>query len=385
MEAFWKFKKYFTIVEAVALLLFLKHVSNNKAAESNNEIKSDNKQKSNNELKSNNEFKMECYVSKYSGFCFGVTSAVKAAYTNLETPLSDKSLYMYGEIINNPVVISELQNQGIKLINNIDEVEHPVNSKVLIRAHGVPEHTIDSLKRKGASVIDKTCPRVKNVHRVVRKAAAEDYDVILVGDSEHPEIIGTIGWCKTRVTLIENLEHAKQIMPDYVATSDVTYMVSQTTYNSKSYEEIVTYCSSLLPSIKHHYTICNVTSDRQTEIRELAKGADFVLIVGGKASANSTELFTIASEYCPKTQHVESEADIDISMITGVSTLVICSGASTPDTSIEACVKVVETACHQKGVGFELINLKTKQKNIEQKATQTTQASAGAASATAAL
>jgi len=305
---------------------------------------------------------MKCYVSKYSGFCFGVTSAVHAANENLKTPLFNKTLYMYGEIINNPVVISGLQDKGVRLIHDIDDVEQPLNSKVLIRAHGVPEHTIDSLKRKGTEVIDKTCPKVKFVHKMVRKAAEQDYDVMLVGDSKHPEIIGTIGWSKTRITLIANLAHAKQIMPDYVPSSAVTYMVAQTTYNSKRYEEIVRYCSSVVPSIKHHYTICNVTSDRQTEMRELAKHADCLLIVGGKASANSTELFKIASEYCKKTQHVESEADIDISMIDGVSTLVICSGASTPDSSIDACVEVLKTACLQNGVDFELNNLKTNQK-----------------------
>ena len=305
---------------------------------------------------------MKCYISKYSGFCFGVTSAVQAANDNVGTSVFNKTLYMYGEIINNPVVISELRNKGVRLIHDIDDVEQPLDSKVLIRAHGVPEHTINSLKRRGAEVVDKTCPKVKIVHKIVRKAAADGCDVILVGDSKHPEIIGTIGWSKSRITLIENLEHATQIMPDYVPSSAVTYMVSQTTYNSERYEEIVTYCSRLVTSIKPHYTICNVTSNRQTEMRELAKYADCLLIVGGKASANSTELFTIASEYCEKTQHVESEADIDISMIEGVSTLVICSGASTPDSSIEACVEVLKAACRQNRIDFELINLKTNQK-----------------------
>jgi len=317
--------------------------------------------KQSSQQKSRQKNKMKCYVSKHSGFCFGVTAAVRAAYDNIETPLSNKSLYMYGEIINNPGVISELQNQGVKLIRYIDEVEQPADSKVLIRAHGVPRRTIDSLKRKGVDVIDKTCPKVKNVHRVMQKAAAEGCDVILVGDSKHPEIIGTIGWCESRITLIEDLEHAKKIMPNYIPNSTVTYIASQTTYNSKCYEEIVTYCTSLLPSIKPHYTICNVTSERQAELRELAKDADCVLIVGGKISANSTELFTIASEYCLKTQHVESEADLEIWMIDGVSKLVICSGASTPDSSIEACIEAIEKACQQRRIDFELINLKTKQ------------------------
>lgn len=291
---------------------------------------------------------MKCIIPKYSGFCFGVSLAVDAAYENL-----DGHTYMLGEVVHNPSVVKDLQSKGLKLVNSIEEItETDVN--VLIRAHGVSEKVINELHKRGLGVIDKTCPKVKKVHDIVVDASRRGLDIIVVGTPNHPEIVGTIGWSSTKTVLVYNLEDAKKIIPNTDFSRKGVCMVAQTTYNKRIYEEIYTYCSKIIPNIEFHNTICNATANRQYEIRELAKKSDAILVIGGKTSSNVTKLYEIASEYCHNTQHVETAEQIDVDKLANVDTLVIASGASTPEDSIQKAIQVVKGYCDLNGISFKM-------------------------------
>lgn len=294
---------------------------------------------------------MKCYISKYSGFCFGVSMAVKSAYENI-----GENLCILGDVVHNPVVITDLKNKGAKIINELNEISNS-DKKVLIRAHGVPKRVIDLLTKRNVEIIDKTCPKVKKVHEIVQDASARGLDVIIVGNPKHPEIIGTSGWSHSDPIIIEDIEWAEKIIPQAKISSKGVCMVAQTTYNVKSYNEIYQYCSALMNKIEFHNTICNDTVDRQQEVRELAQKVDCVVIIGGKASSNSTKLYAIAREYCKNTQYIETESEINLSGIQNSSSIAICSGASTPQSSINATIESIKTYCKEHNMYFELIQV----------------------------
>jgi len=292
---------------------------------------------------------MKCVIPKYSGFCFGVSLAVNAAYEN-----TDGIAYMYGEIVHNPVVVNDLQAKGVRLVHSIHEIPSNEKARVLVRAHGVPESTISEISQRGLEVIDKTCPRVKKVHNIVLEASNKGLDIIVVGTQDHPEIAGIIGWAKTKTVLLHCLEQAKEIIPHTFFSKKGVCMVSQTTHNKKKYIEIYEYCSSIIPNIEFHNTICDATSKRQNEVRELAKISDAFIVVGGKTSSNVTKLYEIALEYCANTQYIESAGELDLAKLTDINTLIIVGGASTPNSSVEEVIDIIRSFCNGEQIPFEI-------------------------------
>ncbi|HCC07217.1 MAG TPA: 4-hydroxy-3-methylbut-2-enyl diphosphate reductase [Clostridiales bacterium] len=295
---------------------------------------------------------MKFYVSKYCGFCFGVSLAVKAAYDNLG---GSKKLLMYGDVVHNHVVIQDLESAGAKVIDDISEIDEYDSAKVLIRAHGVSRKEIFDLRRKNIEVIDKTCPKVKKVHDIVEAASEKGLDILIVGNSNHPEIVGIVGWSSTKVVVIKDLEDAKDKIPATKFSENGVCIVVQTTFNSKNLEGIYEYCNQHIPNIEFHNTICNATANRQDEIRELAQKVEFVIIVGGKTSSNSIKLYEIASDYCNYTQHIETEDEIDFSIVDKVSSITLSSGSSTPDSSINATVAAIQEYCKKNNVSVEMM------------------------------
>lgn len=293
------------------------------------------------------------YVSKYCGFCFGVSLAVKSAYDESK----DDKLYMYGEVVHNPIVIKNLTEKNVSIIHNTEEVSKILSPKVLIRAHGVSESTIKSLEKYSAKIIDKTCPKVKRVHNIVSKSHKENKKIIIVGNPSHPEIIGINGWCNCLATIIKNIDHAKEIISS-LNPSDTFCMVSQTTFNYEKYLEIYKFLIKYLKNIEFYNTICNDTSNRQKEIINLSKKVDMVIIVGGKNSSNSTKLFEIAKENCKYAQHIETKNDLDFSKLDLISTFAICSGASTPIESIKMVIDCIIKYNKKNSIQTEIINLK---------------------------
>ncbi|MCD7837158.1 MAG: 4-hydroxy-3-methylbut-2-enyl diphosphate reductase, partial [Lachnospiraceae bacterium] len=162
---------------------------------------------------------MEVKLAECAGFCFGVKRAVDTVYEQLET---GKTIYTYGPIVHNEEVVSDLEERGVRVIENRDELlsldadedgAERVKAAVIIRAHGVPKEIYDILDTKGIECIDATCPFVKKIHRIVQRESEAGKHIIIVGDPKHPEVEGIMGWCSGRVSVIETPEDAEAFKP----------------------------------------------------------------------------------------------------------------------------------------------------------------------------
>lgn len=276
---------------------------------------------------------MKIYTCKYAGLCSGAKSAVDVAYKNL-----NENLYMYGEVLHNPTVISELKTKGAKIVNSINEIKYLKDKNdilLLIRAHGVPKSVIDQLKENDIKFIDKTCTEVKKIHDIVHEQSKKGSEIIIVGNKQHPEVIGIAGWSVKDPIIIANINEAMNIIPSLEKELKSYCIVVQTTYNRKKYDEIIKYCKKYLKTAEYFNTICSDTESRQFEIRDLSKQADVVIVIGGKSSSNSNKLYKIALENCKNVQFIETYRELDFTNITIDSFIVIASGASTPESAIK--------------------------------------------------
>ena len=272
---------------------------------------------------------MKVIVGKRAGFCYGVGRAVAGAKEELE---NNTEVYCLGDIVHNENVIKSLK--GLKIIDDIKEAK----GKAIIRAHGVAKEVYQEAKKLGIELIDLTCPGVIKVHKIVEEYCKRGFFIILMGKSNHPEIIGTKSLCGENVAIIykeEDIEEA--IHKVEISNINNILITAQTTYNSRIFDEFAKIVKSRLTNknVEVKKTICNDTESKQRETEEIAKEVDFMIIIGGKTSANSNKLFDIASEYCKNTIFVSSADEIDLNYIKDVALVGIMAGASTSDRDIE--------------------------------------------------
>ncbi|MCL2427365.1 MAG: 4-hydroxy-3-methylbut-2-enyl diphosphate reductase [Oscillospiraceae bacterium] len=273
---------------------------------------------------------MDITISKYAGFCFGVALAVSEAYE-----CKAQNLYLLGDVVHNPVVIGDLKNRGRKIVESFDEIQNKADSTVLIRAHGVGKNVIDDIRSSGASVIDKTCPKVKKVHKIVEEASKNGNKIIIIGKIDHPEVLGIKGWGESEPIIIDEIEQAEGFFPSAEWESAGVCVVVQTTYNKVKYQEIVNVLLQKISNIKFNDTICEDTGSRQKEIAHFASISDAVVVVGGKNSSNSVKLFEISKGIRNNTCHIEKADELDMSTLRKCRNVFVTSGASTPQNSID--------------------------------------------------
>ncbi len=264
-------------------------------------------------------------LPKMSGFCYGVSLAVKAAGVALS---SGKELFMYGEIVHNPTVNSDLVAKGGIIIDSIDKLpcrsDASRNAAVLIRAHGIPRCEYMKIKECGIEVIDMTCPKVRNVHNIVSDAESRGKRITVIGDPNHPEVVGIVGQCMGQVDVIQRVEDAEKL-----SNMSDRAVVSQTTFNTRCFEKISQILKDRSDDIEIYNTICPATELRQNEVSRLSGKADLTIVVGGKKSSNSRKLYEIASENCDCCM-IESLEELDMKLLEGKEKLLLCGGSSTP-------------------------------------------------------
>ncbi len=297
---------------------------------------------------------MKYIIPKYSGFCSGVSVAVKAAYSIV----GDHS-YMYGDVVHNPTVVRDLELRGLRRIHEIREIRETdgeAQARVLIRAHGAPRAVLDELHARGVEIVDKTCVNVKKIHRLVQEASARGLDAIVVGTPNHPEVEGIVGWITTNSVVIHSLDDAKRIIPGRSFSPKGVFMVSQTTFNQEKFHEIYEYCASVIHELEFYDTICNVTANRQAEARRLAQKADGCIVIGGRSSSNVNKLYEIFRETCANVQLIESAEELDTEAIRDTELLVITGGASTPERCIDEVIRRIGDYCAECGKDFERVD-----------------------------
>ena len=276
---------------------------------------------------------MKITIGKTSGFCNGVQNTIKKA----DKALGNEKVYCLGEIVHNERVIHELEANGMITINKIEDA--PNNSKVIIRAHGELKETYDRAKEKNLEILDLTCGKIKAI-RVKISKKLEDHYIIIIGKKNHPESLGVLSFSGDNSNIIEDKEDINEII-DKVNNSllNKIYIVSQTTFNSDKFDELISIIKNkTTKEVIVDKTICDATSKRQNETRELSKIVDTMIIVGGKKSSNTKELEIIAKENCDNVILIQEKNDLNNNQIVGEH-IGIMAGASTPTILVEEIIE----------------------------------------------
>lgn len=236
---------------------------------------------------------------------------------------STEPVYTCGPLIHNPQAVAHLQQHGVA---TVDDWQGVGNGTIIIRAHGMPNGSIEKIRAQGLGAVDATCPHVVTSQRQIKKYSEKGYFVYIIGDPRHPEILSLQSFASGNHRLIADYADAETEQPPARIM-----IIAQTTYNAAEFNKIAQLLKSRASEAVICDSICLATSERQEEIKRLASDADAVVIVGGKSSANTRRLAEIARALCPRTFHVETEAELDRQDFAGVNRLVVSAGASTPD------------------------------------------------------
>ena len=283
---------------------------------------------------------VEIIVAPNAGFCFGVKRAVKLAEESSAFNREGRRVYTLGPIIHNPQEVGRLKGMGVK---PLEEETLSEGDAIIVRSHGIPPDKERELRERGLKVIDATCPYVKAVHEAVCKLAEEGYFIVLIGEKDHPEVIGTLGYlkeCRGEGIVVENMEDVKEALKH-----ERVGIVSQTTQSEKFFKEVVGEIALWAKEIKVINTICNATSVRQEDVYQLAPQVDVMIIIGGKNSGNTRRLYNISKSLNENSYHIETADELREEWFEGVKRVGITAGASTPDWIIEEVRSKIKEIC----------------------------------------
>lgn len=271
---------------------------------------------------------MKVIKAEKMGFCFGVKRAIEKAEQALK---KESKINTFGALIHNSQFVEKLKKEGVGIVEDVQDIEP--GTTVIVRAHGLPPKTMKDIEKKGAAIIDATCPKVLNIQRLAKRLESNGKNVIIVGNSSHPEIIGIMGNLESGI-VVRELEEVDRL-PDNLGEVAV---LSQTTEEQERFEKIVESLSKKYKNIEIYNTICEATKERQDGAKKTAHETDAMIVLGGKHSSNTTHIANIC-EQLVRTFHIETAEEIDGLDLKGVSKIGITAGASTPDYIIEEAVQ----------------------------------------------
>ena len=273
-------------------------------------------------------------IASSAGFCPGVKNAIERVLQLAEH--GKKPVYTVGPLIHNKQVTQMLEKKDIFTINNLNEAVDKKGTLV-IRAHGITPEFQKQVFETGLEVVDCTCPLVKRAHNIIDEFAKKGYYTVIIGDAEHAEVIGLLGYTQGRGIVVADAEEAKKL-PAY----DKVNVVAQTTQKEQTFFKAAEVIKQKSKICQISNTICTPTKQRQKETLELAKNADIVIVVGGKHSANTARLAKLCGELCKKVLHVETAEQVQKEILEDTKNILITAGASTPDWIIQEVAKKVE-------------------------------------------
>lgn len=277
----------------------------------------------------NSENIKDIQLAKFAGFCYGVKRAVETV-KKLKAENPDKNIFVLGELIHNAHVIAQLESLGIKTLNEIPQKGEGI---CVVRSHGESPEVFEKIKNAGFELVDLTCPDVKKVQQKAIELAKDDYFVVIVGREEHPEVVAIKANAEQfskNVVVAVSSEQLKKY-EDKIKAHKRVGVVVQTTQRIDNLNEIVQYLTTISKEIHIANTICQSTSMRQAEAKELAKESDLVIVVGSKKSANTTHLAEILKNIT-KTIHIENADELENykDIIEKSKEISVTAGASTP-------------------------------------------------------
>jgi len=280
---------------------------------------------------------MEIIIANNSGLCYGVKRALQIVK---ETLSEEKGkVYTLGDLIHNPQVINDLEKQGIRSLEDLDDIQQ---GTVIIRSHGVSPEIYKKIEEKKIKIVDATCPIVKRIQRLVEALAKEEEEIVIVGNKNHPESRGLIGYSQGRGIIIESELQAKKL-----PHKKKRAVLVQSTQDMDLFQKVVVALLERTEELKVFNTICQSTQTRQKSTSELASRVDTLFIIGGKNSSNTHKLFQISKRVLPNTHFIENSAQITPEMLKGAKKIGLSGGASTPPEAIEEAVVRIKSSFEQ--------------------------------------
>jgi len=263
-------------------------------------------------------------LAEEAGFCFGVKRAVEIAINTRDK--YNKAIYTLGPLIHNNDVVSYLIEKNIFPVEFGDIENLYEGDIIIIRSHGISPKMLEALKHKKLNIINATCPYVSNIQLKAKKYFDLGYAIIIVGDSNHPEVVGINGWCNNTAIISKNGSELDKL-PSKVC------VLSQTTEKQENWEKVLNIIISKCKEIVAFNTICSATEVRQHSAEKLSANADLMIVMGGRNSSNTTKLYEICKKNCSNTIHVENLGEIPTDILESKSyeNIGVTAGASTPD------------------------------------------------------
>ncbi|MEA2095758.1 MAG: 4-hydroxy-3-methylbut-2-enyl diphosphate reductase [Candidatus Cloacimonadota bacterium] len=261
---------------------------------------------------------MRVRIAKNSGFCFGVKRAIKIA---LKTSKDNHEIVTLGPIIHNPQMVAKLESENIIKVDNIEQIK---GRPTIIRSHGIKKEILEELEKNNIEIINATCPYVSKTQDYVKSLSEEGYDLIILGDRDHPEVKALRSYVDKEVIIVANADELVDKQFKKVG------IISQTTRRVEDLQDLVKTLVPRCHEMRVINTICNATTIRQNSTLALARESDVMIVVGGKNSSNTKMLARICENFV-KTYHIEIACEIDKSWFKDKQDIGLTAGASTPD------------------------------------------------------
>jgi 4-hydroxy-3-methylbut-2-enyl diphosphate reductase len=276
---------------------------------------------------------MKIYVMKEAGFCFGVKRAIRLAFDAIK--YKNGKAYTLGPLIHNPQVVEDLRKKGVRVARNLGRIKQ---GTVIIRSHGVHPETLKRIKKKKLKVVDATCPFVKKAQRMAKLLCDEGYQVVVVGEAQHPEVQGIVGYADGSAMVVNH-----NSMPKNIPHFQKLGIVAQTTLNIDTFKHVVGKLIENAEELKVCNTICDATARAQKSTLKLAGKVDMMIVVGGHNSANTNRLAKLCRRLGTSTHHVETAKELKKQWFKDKSSVGVTAGTSTPEWLIKQVVERIES------------------------------------------
>ena len=267
---------------------------------------------------------MEIVLAKSAGFCFGVKRATQMAF---DASSQYQQIHSLGPLIHSPQVVEQLEQQGVRVCKKVAEIP---GGAVVVRSHGITAEEMHEIEAEKLEIVDATCPFVKKAQDFAAKLSDDGYFLVLVGEADHPEVQGIYSYAKGEAVVVTSAEEVQPLQ-----SKSKIGIIAQTTQPLENLQEIVSACLAKAKELRVYNTICDATTLRQREARQIAAEVDLMLVVGGFNSANTSRLARLCREQQPCTHHIETAAQLQDDWFVNKTRVGITAGASTPAWIIE--------------------------------------------------
>lgn len=272
---------------------------------------------------------MRIIRAENAGFCFGVKRAMKLAFE--AAAKNEKPIHSLGPLIHNPQQVEFLAQRGVHVVYDLG-VLNPGDT-LIIRSHGTSPEVIEEARAKDLTIVDATCPFVVKAQRLAQSLAREGYQVIIVGEGNHPEVIGIMGFAGDKARVVEKAGDL-----DASPVEPRIGIIAQTTQSLDNFRDVVSALVGKSDELKVFNTICHATTHRQEAALDIARKVELMIVIGGHNSANTSRLASLCLGSGVPTHHIETAGELEASWLEGIETVGVTAGASTPEWIIKDIV-----------------------------------------------